>query len=333
MPTNIQPLSPQGYNIKDEPYNTNPFWGDDGNVDPSLYTRVAELESDVADLESGKADKSELNDYYTKTEITDIVNNIPLFDSTLYDTKSQVNTKISNANIEVLDTVAGLYYNKTETDNKLSTKANITAFNDYYNKTTIDDLLDTIDEDIEDVEAVANQASSDVSDMVSTVNDLSSTVSDNTSNITSLTTRVGTAEGNITTLQTDKADKINTYTKTEVDDIIDVVNAKILNKSSVVYNSTYVYDTEDTEFKSNLDEGQWFLMDSASHETYNLCHTLEAVNANDAMVNGTNWEYWTIEQELLQIKSMFANYYTKQEVYDKTEVYTKAEVDALIQGD
>ena len=73
---NNQPLSPQGYNIKDEPYNTNPFWGDDGTEDPSIYTRLTALEDDVEDLEALKADKSDLNDYYTKTEITDIVNNI-----------------------------------------------------------------------------------------------------------------------------------------------------------------------------------------------------------------------------------------------------------------
>ena len=29
--SNLQPLSPQGYNIKDEPYNTNPFW----DIEPS----------------------------------------------------------------------------------------------------------------------------------------------------------------------------------------------------------------------------------------------------------------------------------------------------------
>ena len=330
---NNQPLSPQGYNIKDEPYNTNPFWGDDGTEDPSIYTRLTALEDDVEDLEALKADKSDLNDYYTKTEITDIVNNIPLFDSTLYDTKSQVNSKITNANIEVLDTVSANYYNKSEVDNKLAVKANVSAFSSYYNKTDIDGIVDGLDEDIADVEAIANQASSDVGDLTSAVNTLSSTVGTNTNNITNLTTRVGEVEGAVSTLETSKADASSVYTKQEIEGKILTINSRLLNKNSIVENTQYTYTVDDTEFQTNLNEGQWFLMDSANHETFDLCHAKTAVSAGDTMEQNINWEYWTIEQEILAIRALFTDYYTKQEVYNKTEVYTKAEVDALIQGE
>lgn len=217
---NLQPLSPQGYNIQDAPLNTNPFWDDDENPDPTIYTRLTALEEDVDDLETYKADKSQLDNYYTKVEITDIVNNIPIFDSTLYYNKTQTDGNISQAKTEVMTDVATSYYNKAEVDNKLAVKANVSAFNNYYNKTDIDGIVDDLQDDIGDVSTVAQQASTDVGNLNTTVNNLSITVNTNTGDISNLTTRVGATESDIATLQTGKADVSTTYTKTQVDTLL-----------------------------------------------------------------------------------------------------------------
>lgn len=195
---NLQPLSPQGYNIKDEPYNTNPFWGDDESTDPSVYTRLTELENDVEDLETHKADKSQLDNYYTKVEITDRLNNIPIFDSSLYYNKTQTDTKIDDAKAEVLSSVADGFYNKATVNNLLATKANVSVFNNYYNKTDIDGFIDDLQEDIADANTNANQALTDVGSLNTTVNNLSTTVGDNTGDISNLDTRLSAVESDMT---------------------------------------------------------------------------------------------------------------------------------------
>ena len=60
---NSQPLSPQGYNIKDNPVNNNPFWGEQP-VDPSVYTRLDTLEYEVGQLQINKADATDVTALY-----------------------------------------------------------------------------------------------------------------------------------------------------------------------------------------------------------------------------------------------------------------------------
>lgn len=251
---NLQPLSPQGYNIQDAPVNTNPFWGDDENPDPTIYTRLTALEEDVDDLETYKADKSQLNDYYTKVEITEKLNNIPIFDSSLYYNKTQTDGKITEAKTEVMTDVATSYYNKAEVDNKLAVKANVSVFNNYYNKTDIDGIVDGLKDDIGDVSTVAQQASTDVGNLNTTVNNLSIAVNTNTGDISNLTTRVGATESNIASLQTGKADALTTYTKTQVDTLLaDKADLTDLPDMTNYYTKTETYSkTEIDDMIGNI---------------------------------------------------------------------------------
>lgn len=138
-----RPISPQGYDITKDPKNYNPFWSEgDEPVDPSVYIRLDQLEEDVEDLETTKADKTEIPDltnYYNKAQTDALLNNkadtTDLPDMTNYYTKTQTNTLL-NGKADQATT-----YTKTEVDNQLATKINIGALNAYYNKTDIDNML------------------------------------------------------------------------------------------------------------------------------------------------------------------------------------------------
>lgn len=267
---NNQALSPQGYNIKDEPYNVNPFWGDDENPDPTIYQRLTALENDVEDLDEDKLDASEINNYYTKTEIDDKFNALPEFDESNYYTKTEVDTAIGTEDTSVKSYVATNYYNKTQIDNSLSTKANISTFNNYYTKTEIDASLGDITDDIDSLEDTVAQHTQDLSDMNTalgnmddTVTDLSSDVTNAVSDVTAMNTRVGNLETAITnvytksqvdTLLADKADvsdlpdMTNYYTKTQVDglipDVSDFVTTSDLSDAlDDYYDKTYIDNT------------------------------------------------------------------------------------------
>lgn len=49
---NTQKLSPAGYIINNEPYNTNPFFTFDTPDIPNLESRLQEIEKDIEDLET-----------------------------------------------------------------------------------------------------------------------------------------------------------------------------------------------------------------------------------------------------------------------------------------
>lgn len=116
-----------------------------------------------AELKENKADKTALNDYYTKTETDELIDaatgEIPL-DS--YYTKTETDGLLSDkADVSVLTSEAqaraaadealeqskadktafGDYYTKTETDDLISDKADASALNGYYTKDETDGLL------------------------------------------------------------------------------------------------------------------------------------------------------------------------------------------------
>lgn len=233
---NLQPLSPQGYNIKDEPYNTNPFWGDDENPDPSIYTRLSALEEDVEDLETYKADKSQLENYYTKVEVTDLIDNIPLFDSSLYYTKTMTDGKISDLSEYLrLFYLPDNYYNKTQTDSLLSGKVNSTDLDSYYTKAQVDNIILDVNGNITDIEStITNLQNADLS-MSTNIDNLSGSLNTLTGTVGNISDRVTGTETAITSLQD------NTYTKTQVDNLLaDKADTADLPDMTNYYNKTEV---------------------------------------------------------------------------------------------
>lgn len=235
---NTQPLSPQGYNIQDAPMNTNPFWGDDENTDPSVYQRLTALEEDVTEIEGTMATETDLENYYNKDEIDERFNSIPSFDPDDYVSNSELTQALNDFKDAEDASIADSYYNKTQVDNQLSTKANISAFNNYYNKTEIDakqadddarldalegndrdqdlaiqDLQNTVDNLSDTVDGLADDVTAcndTVTDMSSTVGDLSDDVVEIQLDITQLQgsvlgidNRLGDAETDIVNIKLD----------------------------------------------------------------------------------------------------------------------------------
>ena len=78
------------------------------------------------------------DDYYTKTEVDEIIADIPTFDPSNYYDKSDVDSLLADkANADDVYTKSDVY-NKTETDNLLADKADAS---DVYTKSETDDLL------------------------------------------------------------------------------------------------------------------------------------------------------------------------------------------------
>lgn len=121
----------------------------------ALQWDVDTLESDVADLQDNKADKSDTytksetdslldekadkSDTYTKAEVDSKIDDIDLTD---YYKKSETYSKTETD--WLLDDKAdkSTTYTKTETDNLLDAKVDDTELANYYNKTETDTLLD-----------------------------------------------------------------------------------------------------------------------------------------------------------------------------------------------
>lgn len=251
--SNTNKISPQGYIITKDPKNDNPFWGGgDEPIDPSVYTRLDELENDVAELESDKADVSALTNFYTKSQVDEIIEALPQTDLANYYTKAQTEAKIDEKIAEIPPTDLSnyytkaqvdekiaesgtfdptQYYTKTQTDNLLSTKANISAFNNYYNKTETDALIDGVSDEVDavagDLATLQGVVNGNTSDITSLQNAVALKASQ--ADLSALTSRVADNETAISNLQSSR------YTKTEVDTLLDA-KANVVD----VYNKTQI---------------------------------------------------------------------------------------------
>lgn len=125
---NTQALSPQGYNINDNPMNANPFW--DNELDPTALARLEQCERDIDNLEQNKQDT-----LISGTNIKTI-NNTSILGSG--------NIEIQAGNNAVWGQITGTLSDQTDLSNMLATKANITAFNNYYDKSEIDAMIGNI---------------------------------------------------------------------------------------------------------------------------------------------------------------------------------------------
>lgn len=170
-------LSPQGYNIYDDPKNTNPFWGGDEPDDPTVYQRLTDLENAVDNIEDTMATESELDNYYDKDEIDDKFNAIPVIDIDDYSTTNEVLGLIADEHDNMLDILDLNYYDKTEMDGKLAVKANITAFNNYYTKSEVDALQLADDARLDSLETTVGNHTTDIGDLRTSVNGATSSAS------------------------------------------------------------------------------------------------------------------------------------------------------------
>ena len=127
---NIQALSPQGYNINDNPMNTNPFW--DQELDPTALGRLEQAERDIDDLEQNKQDT-----LISGTNIKTI-NGQSVLGS------GNIEIQGGGSTNAVWGQITGTLMNQTDLANMLATKANITAFNNYYDKSEIDSMIGDI---------------------------------------------------------------------------------------------------------------------------------------------------------------------------------------------
>lgn len=234
MPDN-RPLSPQGYNIKDEPLNNNPFWGDDGSTDPTIYTRLTQLENDVDTLDRAKADKTELASYVTTNTLNSRL-------TTLGDLIAN-----NSANIVLIQNdITALKGRCTDLEGDMTTVKG--SLNTLVN-TTIPGINTTLG-------TKANQ--SDLTTLSGTVSNQGTRLGTAEGNITDLQTRMTAAEGDIDDLETltashtgtinnlqtalnGKADAADVYTKSEVYSKLETYS------NTEVYNKTEVYTKQEVD--------------------------------------------------------------------------------------
>ena len=209
---NLQNLSPQGYNIQDDPLNLNPFWrGED--VDPSVNTRLTALEQKTTQLENEKADASDLANYYTKTEINNkesaLTNRVAQDEQTInalgttQTAQGQSITALQNA-----DTALGTRLTTAE--------GKITAI-----ENQLDDIVDASDlaaiqRDLDADELQIDTNKDNITALQQTVSSQGSTIQTIQENQTSQ----GQTIQNIQNTLPNKANSADVYTKTEVDNLL-----------------------------------------------------------------------------------------------------------------
>lgn len=108
----------------------------------------------------------DLSEYYTKSQVDDLINRIELPEDVLqqYYTKEQTDTQISNAigNIVFPTTDLSDYYTKEQTDTKIDEKIEAIEFptpdlSDYYTQEEVDNLIETNTPDVYDSKITIQQ--------------------------------------------------------------------------------------------------------------------------------------------------------------------------------
>ena len=210
---NIQNLSPQGYNIQDAPLNQNPFW-EAGSIDPSIYTRLEQCEEDIDALEQDKAEKTQLNNYYTKTEINTkesaLGNRIAGCETSIGAQGGRLTT--AEGDIDTLEGKVSTLEGKVSTLETTTIPGINTALEGKADSTD----LDTLEQNIEDISQTQTTQGGAITALQQTVGGYSSTIS-------ALQQAQDAQADTITALQSTvggKADASDVYTKQEVDLLI-----------------------------------------------------------------------------------------------------------------
>lgn len=81
----------------------------------------AQLDTESTNPVQNKVITNALNDYYTKNEVNELIDNIPETDLSNYYNKSEVDTLIDN----IPETDLSEYYTKSETDNQINNNVNV----------------------------------------------------------------------------------------------------------------------------------------------------------------------------------------------------------------
>lgn len=313
-----------GYEYGRNPKTTAPFWGGSGEGaqidDTGTYTDKTWSSKKISDELAEKADTSELANYakatavytktqtYTKEEVNDLLENIPSVDAY---TKTETNNLLaSKANAADVYTKTQTY-TKTEVNNLISEIPAVDA----YTKTQTDNLL-------------ANKAN--VSD-VYTKTETNSLLAGK-AGVNSVYTK-----GQTDRLLTDKANAADVYTKTQTDGLLadkaDVTDLADYAKATSVYTKSQTYTkTEvdnlisgvtptpvDAYTKAQTDALLDEKADAASVYTKTQTDNLLADKANSSDVYTKT-----------QTDNLLADKANSSNVYSKSQTYTKTEVDNLI---
>lgn len=186
---NPQRLSPQGYNINDEPINTNPFFdvNNGGNLPPGGLTGYYLVKNSVQDYDAKWVETNFATDEQLKTQNENLLEIISQLETNVNGEISTVNQRIDDLDIpDISVIIAKVDAVDEKLDNNIEYTLNSIA--------DINNWLSNLDDDVTNIESkipTLNNAVSTIEDNLEThINDFNEFVSDTTVKLNSYDTEI-----------------------------------------------------------------------------------------------------------------------------------------------